>query len=212
SCSSTDVGTAVATAQNGDTVLIPPGTCTWTTGVMGAPNCSFGGFDHSLCNGNGTSKYLTIQGAGIGQTVIIDQTQKGSYAPAIFYWLLNPNGPTRITGIEVRGSVGMPNCSGNTPSIYIAGDSNQFRLDHNKFVTHSNCPGLVISGYVRGVADHNYWDVSDQGYCAYIHHTKWGNVSSDAGDNSWAQPDTVGTAEAMFFEDNIFFNDQSVSA
>ncbi len=50
SCTSSDVASAIANASNGDTVVVPAGTCTWS-GVT-------------------VNKTLTIQGAGIDKTVI----------------------------------------------------------------------------------------------------------------------------------------------
>lgn len=53
SCSSADVATAIAAASNGDTVAIPAGTCTWTSGISLSSN-----------------KLLTLKGAGATSTVI----------------------------------------------------------------------------------------------------------------------------------------------
>src|SRR5262249_10331929 len=90
----------------------------------------------------------------------------------------------------------------------IEGKSNQFRFDHVK-MANSGCPCLIVSGYVRGVVDHNFFDLSaTSGYAMYIFHTSWQGIG-DVGDSSWAQPDTAGTAEALFVEDNVFHQDQS---
>src|SRR4030095_15260543 len=54
SCNVGDVNAAVSSASDGDTVVVPGGTCTWTS---------------PLFIGN---KAITLQGAGAGATVIIN--------------------------------------------------------------------------------------------------------------------------------------------
>jgi hypothetical protein len=53
SCNVSDVQTAVNSAANGDTVVIPNGSCTWTGGIS-------------------TAKQITIQGATVGGVTITD--------------------------------------------------------------------------------------------------------------------------------------------
>jgi hypothetical protein len=53
-CSASAVQTAISRAADGDTVVIPPGTCTWSSAV-------------TL---DATSRNLTVKGSGTGQTLI----------------------------------------------------------------------------------------------------------------------------------------------
>jgi hypothetical protein len=185
-CGSTDVATALNSARDGDTVAIPAGQCTWTTNVS-------------------TSKRVTIQGAGAGQTIITDGVNKSGSPPQAFIWIVPDTGPSRMTGIEWRGNGTGQAGIGN---IQIGGTASQFRMDHNKFVPNGTA-SVYIWGYVRGVVDHNTFDVSaGNGFGLYIHHHQWNIPGSDFGDASFAAPDTLGTAEAMFVEDNVFTNDQ----
>ena len=62
SCNTTDVQTAINTAAEGDTVLIPAGTCAWTSGVT--------------ISGKG----ITVQGAGSGRIIAYDN---GTETPSI---------------------------------------------------------------------------------------------------------------------------------
>jgi hypothetical protein len=231
SCSNTDVSTAVKAAQNGDIVIIPPGTCTWSRGL--GSDCQFpDGRDRSFCRSTtaGDTKYITIQGAGIGRTIIIDAVSRdaGVNRPTVaFDWRLSPGGLSRITGIELRGTIGThystPGvCQGasNTQApLSLWGDSNQLRIDHNKLVQHGACVMINFGGatpsYVRGVVDHNFFDfTTDAGdpdaiiSNIYNYQLSWENVGTN-GDNSWARPNTLGTAEALFFEDNVFYNAQT---
>ena len=57
SASRADVVAAIQRATDGDTVTIPAGTATWTTGVN-------------------TGKAITLQGAGVGFTVILEESRE----------------------------------------------------------------------------------------------------------------------------------------
>lgn len=198
SCSHADVESALDRAVNGDTVLVPAGTCTWTKTM-----------DFDLNITGGTNKYLTLQGAGIDQTVIIDGVSKGNY-PNIAYllrWTTVNGGLTRITGFTFRG--GSIHDVYNLGMVYIRGQSHQFRFDHNKLIA-TMTPGMAIWDGVTGVIDHNVFDVSQGRYGVYTHHSSWNGVGN-YGDNSWASPNTLGTNQALFFEDNTFTNNQSSS-
>ena len=111
SCSYADVNTALDNAANGDTVLVPAGTCTWTQSM-----------DFDLAITNGRNKYLTLRGAGIDQTIIIDGVSKAPY-PNIAYllrWTTVNGGLTRITGFTFRGGSSVD--SYNQGMIYIRGN------------------------------------------------------------------------------------------
>src|SRR5207247_10296580 len=81
SCSRYDVGNAVNSAGNGDTVLIPAGNCTWTTNLTIA------------------GKHLTLQGAGSGLTIIRDGVSKGVYPniPQVLAWTTIDRGRSRLS-------------------------------------------------------------------------------------------------------------------
>src|SRR4051812_1727174 len=57
--SQSDVAAAISSAGHGDTVTIPGGTATWTRPLR-------------------VSKAITLQGAGVGVTIIKDALQKGT--------------------------------------------------------------------------------------------------------------------------------------
>src|SRR5947207_10096437 len=66
-------------ARNGDTVTLPAGTLHWATRVT-------------------ISKAITLQGAGVGTTVIMDSVQSGQ----LIQVALAAGNVTRITGIEFQ--------------------------------------------------------------------------------------------------------------
>src|ERR671918_2752154 len=62
SVSLADVRSAIASARDGDTVTVPAGTATWTSSLN-------------------VDKHITLQGAGAGSTIIIDEVV-GTGGPA----------------------------------------------------------------------------------------------------------------------------------
>ncbi len=196
-CSYADVNAALDRAANGDTVLVPAGTCTWTTSM-----------DFDLTITGGQNKYLTLQGAGIDQTIIIDGVSKAPY-PNIAHllrWTTVNGGLTRITGFTFQGGSSVD--SYNQGMLYVRGNSQQFRFDHNKVIP-TTTSGMFVRGWITGVLDHNTFDVS-RAFGLYTFHDTWQGVGG-YGDNSWALPNTFGTQQAIFMEDNTFTNTQSVS-
>src|SRR6266481_5467043 len=79
--SPTSIQTFHSQAVNGDTITLPAGTFTWTTGVT-------------------LSKGITLQGAGIGQTIIRDSITGG--VRIVLWTLPNSASASRITGIEFQ--------------------------------------------------------------------------------------------------------------
>src|SRR5262245_30001253 len=134
SCSESEVQAAIDSARDGDVVTVPPGSCTWEAGIA-------------------FKKGITLQGAGIGQTVVTDETPdtlirmdtvvKKSY---------------RITGFTIQRGVAKK--TGQDPRfIWILGDSTAFRVDHNEFMNmrtdHPPTRAIHTQGSVLGVIDHN---------------------------------------------------------
>src|SRR5206468_12010053 len=68
-----------ALAQNGDTITLPAGIFAWTTKVT-------------------ISKAITLQGAGVGSTIVKDAVQSGQ----LIHWSLVAGLPARLTGIEFQ--------------------------------------------------------------------------------------------------------------
>ena len=121
-----DVTTAVSSAVDGDTVVIPGGTATWTSGLA-------------------INKAITLQGNGIGNTIIKDGLTTAT--PLITFTLVFGK-PSRLTGIEfqegastalnaVLGFVGQNQLNGQT-----------MRINHcNSMAWHVYCYFTVIIFY-----------------------------------------------------------------
>lgn len=182
SCNESDVQTAINQATaNGDIVSIPAGTCTWTTQIK-------------------ISKGITIQGAGEGQTIIIDDTPKGNStcqgvesaisggaaAPALL----------RITNLTMQG--GSPPqhiCGGGMLNLY-----GSFRVDHVA-IANIQSSGIQADG-VQGLIDHCTFSGNSK---QAIRASAWSYNGGDGyGDGSWAAPTDWGSSKFLFIEDNDF--------
>ena len=173
-------------AGDGDTITVPAGTFPWTTGVR-------------------ISKAITLQGAGVGQTIVRDGVQSSQ----LINWQLSPNGVARITGIEFQdgGRVNVGTAPGGI--IHITGSNtngSQFRFDHNKW---TDLYGYFVTDTVIGVIDHNTVLVG-QRVSEWIY--PYGNLWNGAvfGDGSWAAPANWGSSQFLFIEDNVFTDSNTV--
>jgi hypothetical protein len=183
-CSQEAVQAAVDDADDGDTVMIPAGTCTWTTPAASGPAVVI------------QDKAVVLRGAGVDQTIIIDET--GSTGNVS---LLIPNGdsekPFRVTAFTIRRVLEEEDT--DTFFILVSGPPKSYRVDHMKFVgSDFNTPdsAVFVSGDVYGVIDH----------CElYGGAARMGQYGSD--DESWKRPLAYGTAGAVYFEDNTFDSD-----
>ena len=172
------VWAAIDAAKDGDTVQLPAGTAVWSKGWN---------------SGRGAKmKAITIQGAGIDKTVIGDDRAKPDAAP---FFLLGVEGkPFRVTGITLDGT-GYRNAGNWGGLMTIRGACKNFRIDHCKF---KNCDHMLeIDGDTYGLVDHCYFEGLE---------SHGGNVQpvvySGPGAPNYRKPLSLGTAEAMYFEDN----------
>lgn len=174
SCSQIDVQAAIDSAEDGNIVLVPAGECTWTISVIIY------------------EKEITLQGAGIGETIINDSVSGSNGALDI----IGVNGkPFRVTGFTFDGS------ENNHHTLGIYGDSKNFRVDHSRFQNFGG-RGVWIEGYTFGVIDHCdfEWGHSQAIYTELMHES-----DSVGGTFSWTElPLGLGTANAIYVEDSTF--------
>lgn len=177
SSSSADVITAINQAQDGDTVKIPAGTSTWTSQVW-------------------LAKAITLQGAGIGQTIIKDGANGTQFLAA----RLVAGKVTRFTGMEFQngGRTQVGAAPQGCMKIYGADDGSQFRMDNCKW---DNLNGFLVTDTVVGVIDHNDLRI---GGPVYEWMYPYGNVwkGKTYGDGSWEMPCNFGSSKFLFIEDN----------
>jgi hypothetical protein len=133
SCNATDVQRAVISAQEGDTVAMPAGHCTWTSQIQ--------------INNKG----ITLRGAGIGQTVITNGYSSDEVLRII---LQAGDATTHITGFTIDAD--RRDTGSNGVMLLVGGGSNQFRIHHMEILNLRE-RGIIIAMdglEVSGLIDH----------------------------------------------------------
>jgi hypothetical protein len=194
SCAANDVQSAINSASTGDTVVVPSGSCTWTSQVSIA------------------SKGLTLQGqtvcAGTPAFSCTDNTKitlSASGEPALSVtgvsgtnFVIITGFSWTITGVEVDQ---------NAISVDGTFQSVGFRFHHNHQVINtggvSSTKGISVAD-IYGLIDHNVFDILDT-VGTYHSAEVFGDWTTD-GFRSWQQPLAVGTDQAVYIEDNTFNN------
>jgi hypothetical protein len=193
SCSQQDVQAAIDAAGDGDTVLVPEGTATWTTPVFAKPAVQIG--KQTDWNPDTfESKQITLQGAGIDKTIVIDGADHTYHESAIQVFTV-PGKYVRITGFTIRRT-GLKAEGG---SINIGGTGSTWRIDHIKITDAESGNGITAWGDSYGVIEH----------CDFITVGINPNAKQNFkcfqivgnGDASWKKPLSLGTADAVYIED-----------
>jgi hypothetical protein len=172
SCARADVQTAVDAAEEGDFVVVPAGSCEWTTVVGNRPAVLI------------DDKAITLLGAGVGQTVITDGTGTA--------WNETLIGVEGVQGKALR-ITGFTFAEGGYPAVVqINGTSKSFRVDNCRFENAVEFhTGVYADGYTYGVVDH----------CSFLNSRV---LVREDGDPAWQRPLSLGTANAVYVEDNQF--------
>jgi len=159
SCSYTAVSAAVASANDGDTVMVPAGTCTWTNEIV-------------------INKGITIQGAGATQTVLINNIAGVGGASGSLFSLIDggSNSLRRITQIGMKSNYITNDFAKKGVGVWVAGYGSQKRVDNCQF--NDLYVGVYVSNS-NGVSDHNsYYN------CASAYrHAGFGNEQQYAWNN-----------------------------
>ena len=179
SCSNSDVSSAISASETGDTVSVPAGECTWTSGIT-IPD----------------AKKIILQGAGRDNTVI---THGGTVTPILAGQSGGDITGLRITGI---GFIQDVTIDSDTPSIQIRGLG--WRIDNCRITNNAGVSrysiianGTNVSNSPAGLIDNNDFvqgriDVEGMG-------------TFEKNSIRWSEPSALGTSSAVFIEDNSFY-------
>lgn len=181
-----DVTSAVASASNGDTVVIPAGTVTWTGGLR-------------------IKKAITLQGSGIGSTLIKDGIQNGTIR--LISFTLVPNKASRMTGIEFQDGGRATPKNGEFGVLGSNIDGRTMRIDHCKF---NGLKGNIQLNTVIGVADHNEIITNVGGFFT-VYDSYWNGATTIFGDESRHAPLNFGGTDFFFIEDNTYTGTANVT-
>ena len=177
SCSSSAVQSAINSATNGDTVNVPSGSCSWSSGVL-IHNKSV-----NLIGGYGGTTTIALTG---GNFVKLTRAVAGQNASRVSNFTINQTSSSTTFQIDSDG--------GTTPQGW--------RIDHitrnvtgNAFITFADGWGHAAASW-EGLIDHN---VITNGRVVY-----WGEESSTGGRYRWSEPLNLGDEHAVYIEDNTF--------
>ncbi len=160
--SETSVQDAIDNASDGDTVILPPGVVTWTVQV------------------EVLEKAITISGAGMDNTIIMDGT--GTEWNESLFWIQQEKF-FRITGIQFKEI--------NNPAAIYERGSKSFRVDHCRFfITAAKGVGVQSNWGSTGVVDH----------CDFFN----SRVVPAGNKSDWQEPLSLGMSDGVYVEDCVF--------
>jgi len=192
-----DVKTAVASASSGDTVIIPAGTASWTSGLTITKGITLQG--STTISGDHTTFNSGTPMTANDQTIILDNIPKTGGLTPIFYFT-HSTGTARVTGVTVKAGSVTGNGDGGVflPSGSVVPPAN-IRIDHCHLDQVHNTCLETIAGQVYGVMDHCLLDMdaSHEGFVFTM--ANWGGHSY--GDGAWAAPTDFGGPTFFFIED-----------
>src|SRR2546430_3579868 len=164
-----NVSTAIALAANGDTIVIPAGTATWTSSLT-------------------INQAITLQGAGVGQTIVKDGL---SGTTLLVSWTLPANLPSRLTGIDFQD--GGVRVGGGVAIIEFRGSNvngSTLRVDYSSF----SLKGFVNFETIIGVVDHNTF-IGNNAAPVRVNDTHWNDPTQLFGGKSWSAPPGYGSSQ-----------------
>jgi hypothetical protein len=194
-----DVQTAISSAVNGDTVIVPAGTAAWTSTLVISKGITL----------IGQTTTDSVAGTAVDKTIIQDNVVRvsGSGGNPIIRVDSVLGQKYDISGLSFQsGPSTTPNSNG---AIRLNGNSHSLRLHHCHFQSLKNQAIVVaIWGAIWGVADHNVLELlRSESFTFYM--DNWPNPDGSAGvngDGSWATPTNLGSQGFFFVEDNYLVN------
>ena len=203
-CQQTSVNNSINgpthTAVDGDTILVPAGTCTWGSAMT-------------------ITKAIGIIGSGASNTTINDhlnvsQNALFMYRPTTAQ--ISASIPFRVSGFTIQplATDVVVSAAINAQGACNTTTCTQIRVDNNVFpgwasvTKQNNGYGINVMGDMFGVIDHNTFNggTTDNQYnqIVEVSHASFPNSAGNGsyGDSSWNQPEGYGSANFLFIEDN----------
>lgn len=178
SCSQADVQAAIDAAVDGDRVLVPAGTCTWTVQVLVQ------------------NKGITLQGAGIGQTTII---RNDTSAAILRFEFQAVDSTTIITAFTFDGN----SLSATSPFMgLLGGGLNQFRAHNLDCINlRATCISVFMQGNeMSGLIDNNRFQMISPSNDKSVRIFGVGAQQH----TPFTRPLELGSEKFIFVEDNTF--------
>ena len=181
-----DIIDAINRARSGDTVRIPGGS-------------------HSISSPIEVHKSIVLEGAGTKS----EGTRLRS-GNDIFRFKCSGSMKVEVSGITFVGKGGGSNTSNKGAGIELENGCKDFRIHHARFERFGHA-GIVVRGRSRGVIDHNHFENIALWYKGKVNELLWLGYGVEVigdGNKAWDRVPlfklTLGTADVVFMEDNVF--------
>jgi hypothetical protein len=199
-----DVTSAISSASDGDTVVVPAGSADWTSvltitkgiTLLGATTVTNPGTQNPSVN---------------DLTIIRDDSPLNTKQSGLIQANLNPSQSFRLTGFTFThgsrttandvGVVHLQSSTSSSPQL-------NMRVDHCHF-DQIYGRNIQTDGWVYGVADHNYIIAQGNGQSFYINCATYGGYT--LGNGAWTDFPWFGTNKFFFIEDNTIVGNGNVS-
>src|SRR5438132_4116228 len=191
-----DVTTAVSSAVDGDTVVVPAGTASWTSTLTVSKAITL----------IGATTTDSVAGTAVDNTIIQDDIVRDSSGNAI---IISITANARLSGFTFIRDAANPHGQGQNGGISVSGTLTGFRIDHCNFNNISQLQFIICRGWAYGVIDHNLMTFSSNAQSLVTYHQNFNNGGS-YGDGSWAAPTSFGSEKFVFMEDNYLKNTTTV--
>lgn len=175
SVSLVDVTAAIASANDGDTVLVPAGQATWASSLVVTKGITLVGA--TTITGNAGTKYNADGSANTNRFTIVDATNITFSAVGIgITFSVSPGKQFTCTGFTFTYTGGNDSNSGDG-IVTVNGSSGgaaNFRFHHNHIILQ-NRNGMSFDGWVYGVVDHNRIEATNagSGETAWVSHASY---------------------------------------
>jgi hypothetical protein len=198
-----DVSAAIASAHEGDTVIVPAGTAHWTSTLDITKGITLQGATTTAGAG-------TTSATAADATIIVDDVPVVNDNAINVNVTLTPNQTFRLTGFTFRHgnrtfkpeNAGCVRIGGTCPG---SSGTGSVRADHCHF-DQLYQSGIFVIGWIYGVMDHNLLDIrGDTGTISSMkifNGQTWGGGANTNGDGSWAEPAYFGSEKFTFVETN----------
>jgi hypothetical protein len=209
SASFVDVSAAINSASDGDTVVVPAGTASWTSTLNITKGITLQGA--TTITGDHNTELAGTHMSANDQTIIVDNLPRtNGTARIILATGLVSTQKFRITGITFKA--GTVTTLANNGSIVVAGTCPNVRLDHCHINNLDSSHAVTTYGWLYGAVDHCIFDCIGSNQSGDIGMDGYGGGSNVQGDGSWADGPNWGSNKFIFIEDNTFNNNGGTTA
>lgn len=197
SVSLSDVVSAIRLAREGDTVVVPAGTASWSSLLTITKGITLQG----ATTVTGPSTNPTANDA----TIIKDDTRRSGPGVGIIKVTLSSGQSFRLSGFTFQAG-GSTTYAGGNGAIHLLSRDNSpnvsMRIDHCHFKFLYQPKDIWVSGWVFGVSDHCIHDCLPRTFSFLVWHDTYGGKSQENGNGSWADSPYWGSEKFFFIEDN----------